>query len=129
MERIAGLVGLGDAGERAPEAASCQPAQQFGVQRPPTAQAQAVARHIDAGLHRPVIGGPRIELVRIGITSDSSVDLEHQPFVPHSGGGNTGRHLVGRRGFGLEGDHGIQHIRAIDLGARGGISIDRGTDP
>jgi hypothetical protein len=28
-----------------------------------------------------------------------------------------------------KGDHGIQHIRAIDLGARGRIDADRGTDP
>lgn len=61
-------------------------------------------------------------------TGDVSVDLEHQPLMEHTGGLDTCRHLFDRRYFGFEGDYGVQHVGAVDFGARRSVGRSRGAD-
>ena len=57
MKSVAGLVGLGDAGEDSPVAAIGEAAQHFYVECAATACAVMVAADIDTCLNRSLVGG------------------------------------------------------------------------
>ncbi len=85
MKAVAGLVGLGDAGEGSPIAALGEPVQQLPVEFAAAADTLMVDGDIDTGLSRPLVGSPGIECVRGGVAEDLIVTFEDEPFVSVAG--------------------------------------------
>ena len=61
MQAVAGLVGLGDAGNRLAITPIDEPPQQFGVERCSATGAVMAGIDVDAGLSRPLQGGQPLE--------------------------------------------------------------------
>src|SRR5208283_4008006 len=121
MKTVAGLVGLGDAGEGAPIAALGEPTQQSRVQLAATAGTVMIDVDIDAGLGRPLVGSQAIECVSVGEADDPITAFEDEPFVGVAGGGDARSHLSYGRDFDFPTDRRVQDIRAVNGNAGGRI--------
>ena len=121
MKAVAGLVGLGDAGEGLPVAALGEPAQQLSVELASCAGAVMVDVDIDTGLSRPLEGSQALQWLPIRKADDLIISLEDEPFVGGAEPIDARSHLISGRDFDLPTDRRVLDVGAVNRQARSGI--------
>lgn len=89
VEGNAAGIGVGDTGIDIDDILTFQTVLQCLIEKGASAGAPCVLRHIDRGLHSPVIGSPFLKFGCIGIPQDASIPDSGQIGVPLQGGGDA----------------------------------------
>jgi hypothetical protein len=121
MKAVAGLVGLGDAGEGLPVAALGEPAQQSRLELASSAGAMMVDVDIDTGLGRPLEGGQALQWLPIRKADDPINSLEDEPFVGSAEPTDARSHLSSGRDVDFPTDRCVLDEGAVNRQARSGI--------
>lgn len=106
------VIGIGDAGVEVLHILGLGDALQLGIQ--PLAQTLAtnVLPQIDAGLHRPAVGGPFPKGAGIGVPQNFAVFHGHDIGIAPQGVGDAALKFLQRGNLVLKGDGGLFHIGA-----------------
>jgi hypothetical protein len=121
VEGDARRIRQGDPRKRLPVALAGQHVEQRTVERAPEAGAAAAVLHIDARLHRPPVGWPRLVRVAIGVPGHATAVGQNEPRIGGQHCGDPGGHLLDRRGLELEADRGRADDGGVDRADGDGV--------